>query len=52
VALLLADRGKELLSSAASVSSADGGQLSPAVASRFNVSRTIDDSTPNRQAIS
>jgi DNA-binding winged helix-turn-helix (wHTH) protein len=39
-------------SSAASVSSAGNGQLSPALASRFNVSRTVEDATPTRRAIS
>ena len=32
--------------------SAGNGQPSPAAASRFNVSRTVDDATPTRRAIS
>jgi hypothetical protein len=43
---------KSCASSAASVSSAGNGQPSPATASRFNVSRTVDGATPTRRAIS
>jgi len=32
--------------------SAGNGQLSPAAASRFSVSRTVDGATPTRRAIS
>src|SRR5580700_10328680 len=39
-------------SSAASVISAGNGQLNPALASRFNVNRTVDGATPTRRAIS
>src|SRR5262249_1896190 len=39
-------------SSAASVISAGNGQLSPVLASRFNVNRTVDGATPTRLAIS
>src|SRR6516162_2657325 len=35
-----------------SVISAGNGQLNPAVASRFNVNRTVDAATPTRRAIS
>jgi hypothetical protein len=40
------------VSSALSVISAGNGQLNPAVASRFNVNRTVDGATPTRRAIS
>src|ERR1700740_1387346 len=40
------------VSSAVSVISAGNGQLNPALASRFNVTRTVDDATPTRRAIS
>jgi hypothetical protein len=39
-------------SSAVSVISAGNGQLSPALASRFNVNRIVDGATPTRRAIS
>jgi hypothetical protein len=48
MALLGADR----TSSALSVISAGNGQLSPALARRFNVCRTVDGATPTRRAIS
>jgi hypothetical protein len=35
-----------------SVSSAGNGQLNPALASRFRVSRTVEGATPTRRAIS
>src|ERR1700747_2464483 len=40
------------VSSALSVISAGNGQLNPAVASRFNVNRTVDGAPPTRRAIS
>jgi hypothetical protein len=40
------------VSSALSVISAGNGQLNPAVASLFNVNRTVDAATPTRRAIS
>jgi hypothetical protein len=43
---------KSCSSSAVSVISGGNGQPSPAAASRFNVSRTVDDATPTRRAIS
>jgi hypothetical protein len=46
VSLLGADRGKELRLQRGN------GQPSPATASRFSVSRTVDDATPTRRAIS
>src|SRR3984893_3380732 len=39
-------------SSAVSVISAGNGQLNPALASLFNVNRTVDGATPTRRAIS
>src|SRR5215469_346351 len=39
-------------SSTLSVISAGNGQFKPAVASRFNVNRTVDGATPTRRAIS
>jgi hypothetical protein len=39
-------------SSALSVISAGNRQLSPALASRFSVNRTVDGATPTRRAIS
>ena len=39
-------------SSTLSVISAGNGQLNPALASRFNVNRTVDGATPTRRAIS
>jgi hypothetical protein len=39
-------------SSAASVISAGNGQRNPALASFFNVNRTVDGATPTRRAIS
>jgi hypothetical protein len=52
VALLLADRGEELLLQRGVVISAGNGRPSPGAARRFNVSRTVDDATPTRRAIS
>ena len=40
------------VSSALSVISAGKGQVNPAVASRFNVNRTVDGATPTWRAIS
>src|ERR1700730_13502384 len=40
------------VSSALSVISAGKGHVNPAVASRFNVNRTVDGATPTRRAIS
>jgi hypothetical protein len=52
VALLLADRGGELLLQRGVGHLGRNGQPSPAAARRFNVSRTVDDATPTRRAIS
>jgi hypothetical protein len=52
MSLLGADRSEKAASSAWSVIAADNGQLNPALASRFNVNRTVDGATLNRRAIS
>lgn len=52
VTLLLADRGEEPRLQRASVIPAGNGQQSPTAASRWRISRTVDDATPTRRAIS
>jgi len=49
---LVPTAAKSAASSALSVISAGNGQLNPALASRFNVNRTVDGATPTRRAIS
>src|SRR5207302_2646395 len=52
MALLGAGAANSAVSSAVSVISPGNGQLNPALASRFNVNRTVDGATPTRRAIS